>query len=139
MARGDVTGAEWELIRPFVPVAVIGRLPGRWPEGPESLDQDGSPPTQAPPTYGRGYLEVKRTMNVALSVAFAFVGFTMREFGSAGATPGSTRAPSCCPHSVSSGVCTSTPSARQVAASWSASSTNRYAEPRVDLDAVAVG
>ena len=27
MARGDVTDAEWELIRPFVPVAVIGRLP----------------------------------------------------------------------------------------------------------------
>ena len=27
MARGDVTDAEWELIRPFVPVAAIGRLP----------------------------------------------------------------------------------------------------------------
>jgi transposase len=29
MARGDVTDAEWELIRPFVPVAAIGRLPRR--------------------------------------------------------------------------------------------------------------
>lgn len=27
MARGDVTDAEWELIRPFLPVAAIGRLP----------------------------------------------------------------------------------------------------------------
>jgi transposase len=27
MARGDVTDAEWELIRPFLPVAGIGRLP----------------------------------------------------------------------------------------------------------------
>jgi hypothetical protein len=56
-----------------------------WPEGPDSLDQDGNTPAQAPPVYGRGYPEVKRTMNVALSVALAFVGFTMREFGSAGA------------------------------------------------------
>lgn len=29
MARGDVTDAEWELIRPFLPVAAIGRLPRR--------------------------------------------------------------------------------------------------------------
>lgn len=27
MARGDVTDVEWELIRPFLPVAAIGRLP----------------------------------------------------------------------------------------------------------------
>jgi transposase len=27
MARGDVTDAEWELIRPFLPVSAIGRLP----------------------------------------------------------------------------------------------------------------
>lgn len=27
MARGDVTDAEWELIRPLLPVAAIGRLP----------------------------------------------------------------------------------------------------------------
>jgi len=27
MARGDVTDAQWELVRPFLPVAAIGRLP----------------------------------------------------------------------------------------------------------------
>lgn len=27
MARGDVTDAEWELIRPYLPVSAIGRLP----------------------------------------------------------------------------------------------------------------
>jgi len=27
MARGDVTDAEWELVRPFLPVSAIGRLP----------------------------------------------------------------------------------------------------------------
>jgi hypothetical protein len=56
-----------------------------WAHGPASLDADGQEPAQAPPTYGRAYQEVQRTMNVALSVALAFVGFTMREFGSAGA------------------------------------------------------
>jgi hypothetical protein len=56
-----------------------------WAHGPTSLDADGQTPAQAPPTYGRAYQEVQRTMNVALSVALAFVGFTMREFGSAGA------------------------------------------------------
>lgn len=29
MARGDVSDAEWELVRPFLPVAAIGRLPRR--------------------------------------------------------------------------------------------------------------
>jgi hypothetical protein len=57
----------------------------QWAHGPASLDLDGQAPTEAPPTYGRAYQEVQRTMNVALSVALAFVGFTMREFGSAGA------------------------------------------------------
>jgi hypothetical protein len=56
-----------------------------WSHGSASLDGDGQVPTLAPPTYGRAYQEVQRTMNVALSVALAFVGFTMREFGSAGA------------------------------------------------------
>jgi hypothetical protein len=57
----------------------------QWSHGPTSLDADGHAPAQQPPTYGRAYQEVQRTMNVALSVALAFVGFTMREFGSAGA------------------------------------------------------
>ena len=56
----------------------------QWSHGPTSLDADGQPPAQQPPTYGRAYQEVQRTMNVALSVALAFIGFTMREFGSAG-------------------------------------------------------
>jgi hypothetical protein len=57
----------------------------QWSRGPTSLDADGEAPAQQPPAYGRAYQEVQRTMNVALSVALAFVGFTMREFGSAGA------------------------------------------------------
>ncbi len=57
----------------------------QWSHGPASLDADGETPAEQPPTYGRAYQEVQRTMNVALSVALAFVGFTMREFGSAGA------------------------------------------------------
>ena len=56
-----------------------------WAHGSTSLDADGQTPVETPPTYGRAYQEVQRTMNVALSVALAFVGFTMREFGSAGA------------------------------------------------------
>ena len=57
----------------------------QWSHGPTSLDADGQAPAQQPPTYGRAYQQVQRTMNVALSVALAFAGFTMREFGSAGA------------------------------------------------------
>src|SRR6266536_1941031 len=44
---------------------------------------------------------------------------------------GSITTPSCCPHSVSSGVLTSAPAAVQALAIWSASSTNRYADDGV--------
>jgi hypothetical protein len=40
-----------------------------WSHGPASLDAGGQVPTMAPPTYGRAYQEVQRTMNVALRVA----------------------------------------------------------------------